>query len=54
MKKILALVTAIAFAATSAMAGEFPDISIEELETHKAELTAQAERLADLNNRMSV
>jgi rhodanese-related sulfurtransferase len=34
MKKILALVTAIAFAATSAMAGEFPDISIEELETH--------------------
>lgn len=33
MKKILALVTALAFAATSAMAGEFPDISIEELES---------------------
>jgi rhodanese-related sulfurtransferase len=34
MKKILSLVAALAFAATSAVAGEFPDISIEELESH--------------------
>jgi rhodanese-related sulfurtransferase len=33
MKKILAFVTALALCATSAMAGEFPDISIDELET---------------------
>lgn len=34
MKKIIAFVAALAFAATSTMAGEFPDISIEELESH--------------------
>lgn len=34
MKKILAFVTALAFCATTAMAGEFPDISIDELESH--------------------
>ncbi len=46
MKKLLALATAVMLTATSAIAGEFPDISVDELE---AKIKAGKVTLIDVN-----
>lgn len=50
MKKLLALATAVMFAATTAFAGEYPDISIDELE---AKIKAGKVTVIDVNGAKS-
>lgn len=50
MKKLLALMTAVVFAATTTFAGEFPDISVDELE---AKIKAGKVTIIDVNGAKS-